>query len=463
MKALVLFMLLLLLCTALAQDCSRHCYAGAATFAEGPVANFNFGFVPCLRSLDGQIEQLALTQFTCQAPFASVLQIGFSTQVGELPFYSLMWNYNTTMSCDDFLSGGLSSSASNFILSTYTYTSLEIGSIVTSGTSLQALETSCGQDCAAHCFDFSVLANEGTAGVSSACGPEGTTTCSAEIQFTLTPCTALISALDVLIGPERTSLHAIDPAKLLNANFECNGDGVLVLNTAGLFVQWMATSLPCEILMNNVVRYARGGVAQFALSFGDEMWQNVAAQGAQTSLAMSVCAPVVKHDEDNQTLSGDTLPNSYFVFPSKHAVHVSVACSHRFKNDTCCTVFGYRNDNNHKVFVPRVAGENYFTPHPVDREQTALFHGETDEPEAFRVIWPCHKYERTIITWSVKHRAILGDQPWTHAQIENGDVTDPPFDFNTEHFWFRQASTTRTRNDCTKEQKIQWCGLPQEE
>lgn len=443
-------LLALLLCAAyttvaVALDCSRHCYSGSLEFASpgGGGANtapFSFGIVPCSQTVDGHVDQVSLVAFSCDTDANGTMYLTVQTASGALPFYQLQWHYNTTDSCATALANGLEFPAEAFVGTAHISLSVsgeqEPTSSTASSGALSALEAVCGQDCGNRCYNVHMLANyvpvadETGVGEGSPCGVAGTQQCSLTLSFTVQPCTGYLSALELRVGAEGTQLSLFDPAQLANAQFDCTGDGQLRLDAAGLYVLWRPTGQPCATLLDSLNTLATGGVAQVAVIVGHDTWQNDVDQGAASSPALSVCQAVQTADNDTQDV------DALSAVPVRKRILPFVTCSHQIEQDRCCTVFGYFNPNWENVVMPRRRGSNWFTPPPVNRGQTLTFIGNSTVEEAFAILWPCNKYERHVLTWSLKH---------------------PRLGHDLEQSWFRQARAVRTRNDCSAAQREDWC------
>ena len=216
------------------------------------------------------------------------------------------------------------------------------------------------------------------------------------------------------------------------------------------------TSLPCSTLLSDLNTEATGGVEMFVVSAGDEEWSGTAAQGATTSLALTVCQTV---GDDSQNVSDDSVPDYVYLRRNHKRVRPFVTCSHQIQQDRCCTVFGYHNPNTHTVYTLRKRNSNSITPGPANRSQRRIFSPQTQDDESFSVIWPCNKHEEHVLTWSLVHPA---GEPYSSSDEDEYDEAEdlwwqanPP-----QREWFTQARAVRTRNDCSASQREEWCYVP---
>lgn len=327
-------------------------------------------------------------------------------------------------------------------------------------------------DCTLQCYSIPLLATTGTAGNSSPCGPENSTSCTVVVSMQYDPCNAT-AALDAAVGPDQVLLSAFDPAQLQGASLACLEGGVLQLQSAGLYVLWGQSGSDCADVLASPAAAANATVRQFAAQIGTEFWANTAAQDAATALAgqdtqcpepetttdtSSVAVETTTATTTDTTTDGssttdtttttttihfggyttdtttagatssssssttttdaadaaddddDAGADGYYVKRSRKAVEPFVTCSQQLHNDWCCSVFGYRNPNDCDVTIDVEKDNNFFTPKPIDRGQTTEFLANTKVEEAFSVLWKCHRYEEHVLTWTLRHPA--GKNAW---------------------------------------------------
>lgn len=319
------------------------------------------------------------------------------------------------------------------------------------------------------CYDscFRVpLVGEGTAGADSLCGAQGATECTLELELYTTICTTdaenydvAVTDVDVQVGADSTALSDVAPSVLASRSLVCSDGGVLQLDTAGIYVLWEATGLNCSDLLANLSTRATAEVGAFQMAFLGETWASTTARGPDSVLSTHVCGAeepvqpdVIEYDDDGATIDW------WMKKEARKPVTLTLACSHQIALDKCCSVFGYHNPNDHKVWTRIDQGSNWFIPSPVDRDQRRKFLAETTDLEDFAVIWDCNRHEQHKLTWTIRHPR--GDGHVWGASANQTD-TDSMWHHHTEaeRTWERSVTAVRTRNDCSAEQRENWCLL----
>lgn len=434
--AILCAVLLALLAVGASASCEKFCYAGEMSVgATGKdKLSYSFTILPCeparvLRpvfKLNGKEISMPATgaKYVCKS-FDGIAKLGVEFGIGR----GLVWNYQTTESCDE-INSNLNTINGVYSGSDHSFDdSGMLGDEDLTSHQIQCDDSSCvAIDYASGDLQFAGLALD-----KSPCGDEGNTECTMNIQFqTKGACNGALSAevtgLQVVMQPGNVLLSSYQPTALLDAKLNCFNQQ-LTLQSAGVSVSYGTptdNAADCQTLLSDLslLATARATEAVLLLDNG-EMWTADFAPSISNSAATS--------NGGSNTDDLPSQPHTEAVNDTRirRAIEPNVFCQARKdignRHSLCCTVFGFTNPNYAAIQINKTNHDNFINPRPdvVNSAQPTMFPAATTVTTSFGHEWDCTKTLSHQVHWTVKTR---GTNPRTVFQ--------------------REAVSYRERNDC---------------